>query len=237
MRVLVTRPETEGERTAALLRSCGHEVVLEPLLRIEAIADAELRAGPWQAALMTSANAARAIAAHRRAHTFVGLPAYVVGARTKAAAATAGFDPVYSADGDVGDLIALVSAKLAPAGDPLVYFAGQERAGNLAGALRGHGFRVETVVVYRAVIAATLSRQTRDLLASGRIDAVLHYSARSAGAFVAAVTAAGIAESAINIKHLCLSSEIAAPLVAAGAKAVAVAAEPNEVALIERLGN
>ena len=36
MRLLVTRPEPDNERTAAALRALGHEVMLAPLLAIEA---------------------------------------------------------------------------------------------------------------------------------------------------------------------------------------------------------
>ena len=66
VRLLVTRPRPEAERTAAILRAHGHDVVIAPLLRIEAVTDAEIGAGPWAAILVTSANAAPAIAAHRR---------------------------------------------------------------------------------------------------------------------------------------------------------------------------
>ena len=47
MRLLVTRPEPEGGRTAARLRARGHEVVLAPLLRIEPVTEAAFGAGPW----------------------------------------------------------------------------------------------------------------------------------------------------------------------------------------------
>ena len=66
MRLLVTRPEPDNERTAAVLRAQGHEVVLAPLLHIEAVADADLGAPPWAAILLTSANGARALADHPR---------------------------------------------------------------------------------------------------------------------------------------------------------------------------
>ena len=49
MRLLVTRPEPDNERTAAALRAQGHEVLLAPLLHIEAVADADLGAPPWAA--------------------------------------------------------------------------------------------------------------------------------------------------------------------------------------------
>jgi len=33
MRLVVTRPQADSERTAAALRACGHEVLVAPLLR------------------------------------------------------------------------------------------------------------------------------------------------------------------------------------------------------------
>src|SRR3954452_2213574 len=84
MRLLVTRPEPDATRTAQTLRGRGHEVLLAPLLSTQTV-DAEF-AGPYGAILMTSANAARAIAAHGRARELRALPAYVVGNRTADAA-------------------------------------------------------------------------------------------------------------------------------------------------------
>ena len=66
MRLLVTRPEPNAERTAAVLRARGHDVVAAPILRIETLADAALGHGPWAAILLTSTNAASAIARHPR---------------------------------------------------------------------------------------------------------------------------------------------------------------------------
>jgi uroporphyrinogen-III synthase len=234
VRLLVTRPEPDGERTAALLRSRGHEVLVWPLLRIEPIADAELGTGPWGAVVFTSANAVRAIAAHRRFGELAGLPAHAVGARTRAAAVAAGFAPVMSADGDMDDLVRLIAAK--PPGLPLLYVAGDARAGDLVGALQAHGLRVETMIAYRSVMVTELAPDVRAALAAGRIDAVLHYSARTAAAFVAAVSAAGLGDLSCQLKHLCLSAEVAAPLAAAGATSIEIAGEPNEHALLGRIG-
>ncbi len=272
MRLLVTRPEPEGARTAALLRQRGHEVLWLPLLRIEPIANAELGAGPWAAVLFTSANAVRAIAAHHRFGELAGLAVCTVGRRTQAAAVAAGFVSVMSADGDVNALARLVTSKLpspavavaslrrptspsacrgerdgAPLGRPglgpqaggsapLLYCAGEDRAGDLAGALQLHGLRVETVIVYRAAAVTALTPEVHAALASGAIDAVIHYSARTAAAFVAAVTRAGIEDLSIQTRHLCLSAQVAAPLAAAGATAIEVASGPNEQALLGLIG-
>jgi uroporphyrinogen-III synthase len=272
VRLLVTRPEPECERTAALLRGRGHEVLLMPLLRIEPIRHAELGAGPWAAVLFTSANAVRAVAAHRRFSELAGLPVYTVGRRTQAAAAAAGFRSIMSADGDVNALARLIASKppvadrmgtnsgvgsaanssphpcskgvpvarpqpdLAPIGLALLYCAGEERAGDLEGELQRGGLHVETALVYRASIVAELTPDVCAALAAGAIDAVLHYSARTAAAFVAAAAMAGIGDLSIQTRHLCLSAQVAAPLAAAGAKAIEIASEANEQALLALIG-
>lgn len=310
MRLLVTRPDPEGQRTAALLRGLGHEVLLMPLLRIEPILNAELGTGPWAAVLFTSANAVRAAAAHLRFSELADLPVYTVGRRTRAAAAAAGFASVISADGDVNALVSLVASKppvaniigsqgvhsardanapppceegagvgewgavgpqpLAPPTHPspsrntgfdhpkrrsksatadfdqgitpppmslpLLYCAGEDRAGDVAGALELRGLRVETALVYRATMVAELTPGAHAALASGAIDAVLHYSARTAAAFVTAAALAGVKDLSIQTRHLCLSAQVAAPLAAAGAKSIEVASNANEPALLALIG-
>jgi uroporphyrinogen-III synthase len=235
VRLLVTRPEPECERTAALLRRRGHEVLLLPLLRIENIADAELGAGPWAAVLFTSANAVRAVASHCRFSELADLPVYAVGRRTQAAAAAAGFTSIMSANGDVNALVRLIASK-PRTNVPLLYCAGEDRAGDLAGALRLHDLRVEIVLIYRAAMVTELTPDVRAALAAGAIDAVLHYSARTAAAFVAATTVAGIGDLSIQTRHLCLSAQVAAPLAAVGAKAIEIASEANEQALVALIG-
>jgi uroporphyrinogen-III synthase len=255
VRLLVTRPEPDGSRTAAVLRGRGHEVLQQALLRIETVADAELGPGPWAAVLFTSAQAVRAVASHRRCGELTGLPVYAVGRRTQAAAVAAGFGAVASADGDVNTLAELIGAHprceekmagashghAAPPGTPpntpclvnlpLLYCAGEDRAGDLAAVLRSRGLVVETAWVYRAAMVTDLAPDVRAALAADAVDAILHYSARTAAAFVAAATAAGIRDLSIQARHLCLSAQVAAPLALAGARAIDVASEPNEQAL------
>jgi uroporphyrinogen-III synthase len=232
MRLLVTRPEPDGARTAETLRARGHDVMLAPLLHVETEPDAALGPGPWGAVLITSANAARAVEAHPRKTELLALPVLAVGRRSAEAAQSVGFTEVVSADGDAGDLARLVAAR-APSGSPLLYLAGEDRAADLAGALAAGSVAVHTVVVYRTVIATTLPPAVRDTLAAGEIDGVLHYSRRSAAAFGAVALAAGIDLKSLKTQHYCLSSEIAAPLRQDGITAVAVAARPDEAALLK----
>jgi uroporphyrinogen-III synthase len=230
MRLLLTRPEPDGERTAAELRARGHEVLLAPLLQIEPVADAELGAGPWAAVLLTSANGARAIASHPRRSELVRLPVLAVGPASAGAARAAGFVDVVSADGDGGDLTRLAARRFAGASQPLLYLAGADRAHDLAAELAAANVEVRTVVVYRAVADAKLPPAAREALAAGRIDGIIHFSRRSVESYLAA--AHGLPDAALKLVHFCLSERAAEPLRIAGAADVRVPARPNEAALL-----
>jgi uroporphyrinogen-III synthase len=230
MRLLVTRPEPDGARTAAALRERGHAAELVALLRIEADPAAALGPAPWGAVLITSPNAARAVASHRRRAELSGLPVFAVGRRSAEAARAAGFSDVVSADGDAQDLARLVAAR-APAGRPLLYLAGEDRAGDLVGVLAARGLATHTAVVYRAVAETVFPAAIRAALLAGRIDGVLHYSRRSAEAFVAAARAAQMDINALKTKHYCLSAQVADALRQAGLAELAVAPRPDEPAL------
>jgi len=231
VRLFVTRPEPDAERTAASLRGHGHKVTVAPLLRIEAIRDAEIGWGPWAAILVTSANAAPAIARHARFAELRTLPVFAVGERSAQAMRAAGFADVTSADGDAEDLDRVAGASLTR-GTPLLYLAGADRSGDLAGALTARGLAVRTVVVYRAVAAAAFPPVVATALTDG-IDGVLHFSRRSAEAYVNAVYAAGLAEPALKKPaHFCLSAQVAEPLTGAGATRIQIAPQPTEAALI-----
>jgi len=231
MRLLITRPEPDASRSAAALRARGHAVEVAPLLRIESIDDADLGDGPWGAVLVTSANAARAIAAHPRRRELAALPLFAVGRRSAEAARAAGFAAVTSADGDAKNLADVVAAHVKP-GRPLLYLAGADRAADLEGILAARDLALRTGIVYRAVMETQFSPKVRAALAAGEIDGVLHYSRRSAEAFLAAAAVAGIAVGALAARHYCLSAEVAEPLRRAGVD-VSVAARPEEAALLE----
>src|SRR6185369_3045910 len=175
MRLLVTRPEPDNVRTATMLRAKGHEVVLAPLLHIEAVADADLGAPPWAAILLTSANGARAVADHPRRAELIALPVLTVGRSSADAARAAGFTDVTSADGDASDLARLAARRFTGVRQPLLYLAGEDRSGELA----VPGLAVRTVVVYRAAKAEKFPPAVRTALEQGGIDGVLHFSRRS----------------------------------------------------------
>ncbi|ARP99106.1 uroporphyrinogen-III synthase [Pseudorhodoplanes sinuspersici] len=233
MRLLLTRPVFEAERTAAALRARGHEVAFAPMLEIEHIPDVSIGAGPWSAVLMTSGNAARAIAEHPQHDRLASLRCFAVGAQTAAAAKRAGFNDVVSANGDGGDLAKVILQHVASDAEPLLYLAGDDRARDMAAELAPAGLRLEIVVIYRAKAAAHFATEINDGLRSGRFDGVLHYSRRSTEIFVACARESNVTAAAAGLKHFCLSRRASEPLSDIGATQIAVAARPDEAAMLE----
>jgi uroporphyrinogen-III synthase len=231
VRLLVTRPLPDAERTAAALRTNGHAVTIAPLLHIETLADAELGAGPWAAILVTSANTARAIAGHKRIAELRALPVLAVGERSAAAMRSAGFTHLSSAEGAASDLTRSVAERLKH-GEPLLYLAGADRSADIAADLAAQNFLVRTVVVYRAIQADVLPEAAAEALKGG-IGGVVHFSRRSAEAYVKVTRSAGLSEPAVKKPaHFCLSAQVAEPLVKAGAGDIRIAQEPTEPALL-----
>ena len=234
MRLLVTRPEPDAERTAAALRMRGHTVVIAPLLRVEPLAGAPIGTGPWAAMLVTSANVAQAIAENAWRADLISLPVFAVGERSAQAMRALGCANVISAGGNAGDLARVVAAHLNPPAR-LLYLAGEQRSGDLGGELGAKGFAVETVAIYRAAAADTLPREAATALARG-VDGVLHFSRRSAEAYVEAARNVGLLESALRPAHFCLSAQVAVPLQSAGGGIVRIARTPTEAALLDLIG-
>jgi len=230
VRLLVTRPEPDAKRLADALRACGHAVIVAPLLRIEALEHAEIGSGPWAAILVTSANAAQAVARHRRLAALRSLPVFAVGERSAQAMRAAGFADVASADGDVHHLADLITAHLKPPAR-LLYLAAADRSGDIAGDLRAQNLTVHTAAVYRAVAVDAMPRPAAEALVAG-VDGVLHFSRRTAEAYVTVARVAGLLANALKPAHFCVSAQVAEPLVLAGAADIRIAPRPTEAALL-----
>ncbi|HMA14160.1 MAG: uroporphyrinogen-III synthase [Bacteroidota bacterium] len=231
MRVLVTRPREDAAGLVAALADRGHEALVEPLLTIVPRDAVDWPAGHEgaQALLVTSANGVRAFA---RADSRRGLPVYAVGDASAAAARALGFRSVTSAAGDVHDLAALVTARVDPKAGPLLHPAASTLAGDLRGMLAAAGFEVLRVVLYDARPVTALSPEAARAIREGAVDAVALFSPRTAAAFAGLVAAAGLQAACAGIAAVCLSDAVATALGGTAWRRVAVAARPDQPALL-----
>ena len=239
MAILVTRPHPDDETTASALRARGFEVLLAPMLRFEPVAFHDDEDARYGAVIVTSANALRGIEPYLKASRLLKLPLFSVGEHTASAARGVGFENVIPANGDAGALrdlmLASVKTKELKKASTLLYLAGADLARDLAGELGERGFTVVTHTTYRMSPVSSLPRDVSDAFAANRIEAVLHFSRRSARAFLDAARAAGVEISALAIPQCCISAAVASVVRDAGATQVMVASSPDENALLEAL--
>jgi uroporphyrinogen-III synthase len=235
--VLVTRPEPENAATADALRQYGFEVLLAPLLQFEALPIRHDDDVSYGGVIVTSASALRAIRSHPLCGRLIELPVFAVGNRTADAARTVGFANVLSADGDVAALRKLITDSIPKRGrkTPLLYLLGTDIAGDIVSGLAADGIAATPLTVYRMVPVADLPDLVRSAFAGHVIDAVLHYSPRSAAAYVAAVRGAALEIAGLAVLQVCISEASARVLREAGAGRLVVAERPREVAMIEAL--
>jgi uroporphyrinogen-III synthase len=230
MLVLLTRALDESNRTAARLASEGHDAVLSPVLDMVPTG-AMWPAGVFDGVIATSARAFELLSAApdwplpeaRRL-----LPLLLVGERTRDAARERGFDGPPLIGPDARILARAIAARFA---NPcrFVYLAGRDRKPDLEDSLAEVGHAVETIEVYAAQPAESLTEAALALARSGEIGAVLHYSRRSADVFLGLACSASLDLSRIN--HVCISHDAAAPLLAAGIHEVLIAKTPDEQAM------
>src|ERR1051325_10645692 len=123
------------------------------MLRFEPVAFGEDAEARYRAVLVTSANALRGIESDPVIARLLPLPLFAVGQRTAEAAAAAGFRDTTVAAGDAAALRDLIVAggrgKAPRKAGTLLYLAGADLAGDLAGELRERGLNVVTRTTYR----------------------------------------------------------------------------------------
>jgi uroporphyrinogen-III synthase len=223
MRILITRPIEDARPLADALEERGIAVLIEPLLEIRHLDDAEIDLTDVQALLFTSANGVRAFAAlsPRR-----DLKVFTVGDGSADAARQAGFATVESAKGDIEALAALVVDRLKAEDGTLFHAAGTVTAGDLKTRLEGLGYQVRRAQLYEAKIATALSTETRANLTLGGIDAVLLFSPRTAATFADLWRNAG-SPSLDRIQAICLSAAVAREIGSLGWAGVEIADRPD----------
>lgn len=231
MRVFVFRPQPDAERTARAVADHGFEPLVAPLFKVVRLPGA-VPEGDFDAIVLTSGNAVPVLAEGPTA--WRELPVFTVGARTAAKVREAGLEDARSADGDRNDLIELIRRTL-PAPAKLLMIVARDRKEDVLERLEQAGYEVALWMAYAAEPVSALPDDAQAALRQGKVEAALHYSARGARTFIALAQAAGVNDEAMELTHVALSADVAAPLIAAGASTVLVAEHPEEAGLLSAL--
>jgi uroporphyrinogen-III synthase len=214
---------------ARLLAARGHQALLAPLLEPRfqegpLLEEAGCELDNVQAVLATSANGIRALAPRTARRD---LPVFAVGPQTAQEARKSGFSNVRNADGDANSL-AQATIGWATHRGVLLHVCAQNAPGTLADILGQAGFAVRRCALYSIEPAAQLPAEAKAALQEGALDAVMFFSPRTARIFAALahdLPTDGLAA-------LCISPTTAQALGAMAFARVAVAARPNQQAML-----
>ena len=200
--MLVTRPEPEAADSAARLEALGIEAVTLPLLDRATLHTSLPDAKGFAALALTSVNALRALEERGVIDRYKGLKVFAVGDRTAQGAREYGFGDVSSAGGTMHNLVEAIVS--AGLAGPVFY-------------------EMRALTVLPAEVIADLEL--------GRFTAALFYSARSAETF-ASLTHSLSRSARERLSVLCLSEQVAAPLIGAHFVRMGLADHPSEEAMM-----
>ncbi|HXB51208.1 MAG TPA: uroporphyrinogen-III synthase [Rhizomicrobium sp.] len=227
MKILITRPQEDGKEIAARLAERGHQALLAPLLTPRFHDGPEPDLKGVQAILATSANGIRAFVRRSGRRDF---SVFAVGPQTAEEARKSGFTEVRNADGDAKAL-ALAATLWAAKKGVLLHVCGDDAPGTLAENLILRGFKVRRCPLYAIEPATSLPDEARAALAARALDAAMFFSPRSARIF--GLLADGLPTE--DLTALCISPATAQALSPTPFARIAVAAKPNQAAILALL--
>jgi len=189
VKVLVTRPLLQAEKTADRLRAEGHTPIIQPLLHVVPLNTPPPVVQPG-GLVVTSANVIEPLRLSGALTDLLDVPVLTTGSATAEALQRAGFTDVDHVDGSALDIVADLPrwtgdkfGKLAAKSSPLVYAAAKDVAHDLSELGDQLGLTVVTWPVYETETADAFLPEVEALLIAGEIDAILLYSPRTAACF------------------------------------------------------
>ncbi|KIP97967.1 hypothetical protein RU07_23185 [Agrobacterium tumefaciens] len=241
MRVVVTRPEKSGLKTAELLRARGHDPILLPLTapfhHTEAATAALAREPAYLA--VTSAEAIRALvnagadlSASLQKHIFV------VGQASALAARDAGFQTIITGESDGAALAHLIAEKTrndTSLKGTICYLAGSPRDAGFEQTLNALNVPFETADIYQMRQIAWQQSQLKARLTDQPIDAVLFYSSEAVRIFFALLENEGFLAPLHQSRMICISAKVLSHIPEAFRNAAYASAEPNESQMFDLL--
>lgn len=227
--LLLVRPYTQSvEFAAAILAHTGLDIAIvpSPVLDIEPVGAMPDCTGAF-GVVFTSANAVRIFAKSSQQRD---VRAFCVGAATAKVATAAGFRAI-SADGNLADLLEVLTATHMEGDGHYLYLRGEDVSGDLAGLLRERGVPVKQSVIYRQV-ECPLTDKARNVLAERRVIVPL-FSKKSAAAFVRQAGELDVD----RVTMVCMSRAVAEPIASYPADRLVFAKHPSRTGMIQAISH
>lgn len=236
MRLLVTRPEEDAVAFKAQLIAQGHQVTVEPLLKIKTDDADEIDLEGVQAIIATSRNGLRALARTDRLETAKTLKLFAVGPGTAATARSLGFTSIITGPSNAGALVPLIADHTEINSGPLLHLAGDTVRAGFVDELHRLGYFVSQPIVYTTEVVARLGSATVASMRNKRIDGVILLSPRTTQVYADLVHLHNLKAACARIIHFCISPAAAAELASLGDVPIKVPALPNLQEMLALIG-
>jgi uroporphyrinogen-III synthase len=233
-RILVTRPQPAAGDFADRLRREGFGALVAPMTEYVELDHHIGDISRYNGFIFTSAQGVNIFA---RSFTERYIPIFAVGDATAHTAEAAGFQRVYSAQGDAAALQELVATEK----DSLhlknmLHVCGEDTAEDFGAALLDIGIHVTRVPVYKAKFVDRLPSETAQALKQGEITTVTLLSARTAENFVKLVQAdPALSGTTTGIEVICLSDRVAEAAKPLPWRVMRIAASPQLESVMDLL--
>ena len=147
MHILLTRPLEDCSEMIIKFKSLGHQVSHLPLLNIEKTDYERINFSDYKGIIFTSANAVKFLDLKS---INKNLLCFCVGSATEKKARSVGFQNVFAAEGNVGNLKELILQNFKPSDGKLIYISGEIISSDLDKELISSGYTIERLINYRA---------------------------------------------------------------------------------------
>ena len=147
MHILFTRPLEDCHEMILKFQSLGHEISHLPLINIEGLKYEAPNYSEFKAIMFTSTNAVKFLDIK---NIDKKLKCFCVGSATEKKARSVGFQNVFAAEGNVGNLKELILQNFKPSDGKLIYISGEIISSDLDKELISSGYTIERLINYRA---------------------------------------------------------------------------------------
>ncbi len=181
MHILLTRPLEDCSEMILKLKNLGHQISHLPLLKIEAVQYEKINLTDFNAIIFTSANAIKYL---NSKDLDKDIPCFCVGNATEKKARSAGFQNVFTADGNVSNLKEIIFQNFNSSDGKILYISGELLSSDLDNQLIKEGYNLKRIVNYKTIHNETFDEKFVEKLKLQIPDIVYVYSQNSAASFL-----------------------------------------------------
>ena len=209
MHILLTRPLDDCKNLILTFKSLGHIVSHIPLLSVEKIEYEILDYSKYSGIIFTSSNAIKFLNCENlNKHIFC----FCVGNATEREAKSAGFQKIFSANGNVNNLKEIIIQNFKPSDGKLLYVSGETISLELDKDLVSNNYNIHRLINYKTNHVENFNETLINQLKKQMPDIVYIYSENSAKSFLKFINNYNLKNLWMNTSLMCLGEKTSSVL-------------------------